>query len=94
MAKPSDLQDKTSRSVVEEVVVKEAPKVYNQFVSIRSMVDATVKVTGAVTKKQYVFAGAGAIQNVDKQDADEILNKKRGRTCCGTATDKSLFELV
>jgi len=75
-------------------IVKEVPKVYNQLVSIRSKVDAKVKVTGAVTKKEYIFASAGATQDVDKQDADEILNKKRGRTCCGTATDKSLFELV
>jgi hypothetical protein len=64
------------------------------FVAIRSRVDARVKVTGAVTGKAYEFPSAGSVVNVDTRDKDEILNKKRGRACCGGTTNASLFELV
>lgn len=63
-------------------------------VSIRSTIDAKVKVTGTVTGTLYIFDGAGAIQPVDIRDKDEILNKKRGRSCCGGLSGKALFELV
>jgi len=65
-----------------------------EFVSIRSLVDALVKVTGTVTGNQYVWARAGAEVEVDTRDKDEILNKKRGRACCGGQSGTSLFELV
>ena len=67
---------------------------YNSVVSIRSLVDAQVKVTGTVTGDQYVWAKAGAVVEVDSRDKDEILNKKRGRACCGNNSNASLFELV
>lgn len=72
---------------------------YNKYiksdtVSIQSLVDATVKITGIVTGQQYVFHGAGDIQRVNIQDKDEILDKKRGRSCCGGVSGKSLFVLV
>lgn len=66
----------------------------NDTVSIRSMVDAIVKVTGAVTGNHYIWACAGATVDVDVMDKDEILNKKRGRACCGGQSGKSLFELA
>ena len=81
-----------------DVLVKEPSKEYNKEVQnvvvIRNLLNAIVKVTGAVTGKQYIFAGAGTTQNVDIKDAYEILNKKRGKSCCGTATDRILFELA
>ena len=92
-----DKQFRSKKPLEEDkpILVKEEPKVYNQTVSIRSMVDAKVKVTGAVTGKEYIWPSAGAVRHdIDIRDKDEILNKKRGRTCCGTATSKSLFELV
>lgn len=67
---------------------------YNSVVFIRSLVDAQVKVTGTVTGTQYVWAKAGAEVEVDARDKDEILNKKRGRACCGGQSGTSLFELV
>ena len=63
-------------------------------VSIRSTIDAKVKVTGTATGNLYVFDRAGAIVSVDIRDKDEILNKKRGRACCGGISGKALFELV
>jgi hypothetical protein len=61
-------------------------------VSITSLMDARVLITGTVTGKQYVFSKAGTVVEVDKLDADEILNKKRGRVCCGKAGN--LFQLT
>jgi len=63
-------------------------------VSIRSTIDAKVKVTGTVTGNLYIFDRAGAVVKVDIRDKDEILNKKRGRACCGGTSGKLLFELV
>lgn len=72
-----------------EVVVK-----YNtDTVSIISMIDAEVKVTGTVTGNLYVFPRPGQPVDVDIRDKDEILNKKRGRSCCGGTSGKHLFAL-
>ena len=62
-------------------------------VSIRSTIDAKTKITGTVTGNLYIFNGAGAVINVDVRDKDELLNKKRGRACCGGISGKALFEL-
>lgn len=57
-------------------------------------IDGIVKVTGTVTGKQYVFNGAGDTQQVDIRDKDELLNKKRGRACCGGESYISIFVLT
>ncbi len=95
MAFTNKVQDKTDPTKLEVEVQK--PVSYNKeidTVSIRNLLDATVKLTGTVTGQQYVFHGAGAIVEVDSRDKDEILNKKRGRACCGGQSGKSVFELV
>ena len=91
MEKPNQAKNK-SWNLVEK---QEFPK-YNQVdtVSIRLMIDAKVKVTGTVTGNEYVFDKAGSTRNVDIRDKDEILNKKRGRSCCGGTSGKAIFELV
>ena len=63
-------------------------------VSIRSLIDGKAKVTGTVTGNEYIFNRAGSVVLVDTRDKDEILNKKRGRSCCGGNSGKHLFELV
>ncbi len=68
-------------------------KVEPDMVKIVSLVDAVVKVTGTVTNRVYIFSGAGAVVEVDVYDADDILNKKRGRACCGGNSGKPLFRL-
>lgn len=93
---PSKL-DKFKEELSEKPVLETKPQVsYNKVdtVSIQCLIDATVKVTGTVTGQQYVFHGAGAIQDVDVRDKDELLNKKRGRSCCGGQSGKSIFAIV
>ena len=77
-----------------EDILKETYNSKIDTVFIRSLVDAVVKVTGTVTGNVYVFPRAGSEVEVDIRDKDEILNKKRGRACCGGSSGKSLFELV
>lgn len=84
---------------VKETLENEVVVSYNKVdeidtVSIQLTIDATVRVTGTVTGQQYVFRGAGSIVQVDPRDKDELLNKKRGRSCCGGQTGKSIFVLV
>lgn len=74
---------------------KEIEEKYNIItVLIRSKVDANFKLTGTGTGNIYIWHGAGDIQEVDIKDKDDILNKKRGRACCGGESYTSLFELV
>lgn len=63
-------------------------------VAIRSLIDGKVRLTGTVSGNVYVWGKVGDTQDVDIRDKDEILNKKRGRTCCGGNSGKPLFELV
>lgn len=94
----SDFSKKPTKSVVEEIPTvsynKEATLDTVSTVSIQLMIDATLKITGTVTGLQYVFHGAGAIVDVDFKDKDELLNKKRGNSCCGGQSGKSIFALV
>lgn len=63
-------------------------------VSIISLIDGNVKITGTVTGNLYIFPRAGTAQDVDVRDKDEILNKKKGRACCGGQSDGILFQLA
>lgn len=65
-----------------------------ETVSITNLIDGIVEVTGTVTGKKYRFNGAGDSQSVDIQDKDELLNKKRGRACCGGESHASIFILT
>jgi hypothetical protein len=93
MAFSNKIQDKTYPSVKLEVD-KVEEKVYNETVQICSLIDAKVIITGTVTKTRYEFARAGTVVAVDIRDKDEILNKKKGRACCGGQSGKALFQLV
>lgn len=83
-------------------VEKQEETDYNETVQICSLIDAKVVITGTVTKTKYLFAKAGALGvnsdtgqvGIDIRDKDEILNKKKGRACCGGQSGKSLFQLV
>lgn len=92
----TDYTKKPQKLEVEKLPVINYNKEAHFFdtVSIQLQIDATVKITGTVTGLQYVFHGAGAIVEVDLRDKDELLNKKRGRSCCGGQSGKSIFVLV
>lgn len=83
------------KSKFDLVLAQEEETKYNlEIVEVRSLIDGKVRLTGAVTGNVYIWDKAGSITSVDIRDKDEILNKKRGRSCCGGNSGKSLFELV
>ena len=102
MEKPTKISNKGANTPVEETVLslfqvgveKKETKGYTDTASIQSLIDARVLVTGAVTGNQYEFAKAGTVLAIDKRDADDLLNKKRGRACCGGTSGRNLFQLV
>lgn len=82
------------------IVIPEVPK-YNKGISntiqIRSKVDAIYKTIGAVSGRAYVFNGGGSVVDVNKEDVDELLSRRKGRSCdgcSGISTPNSVFELV
>jgi hypothetical protein len=55
--------------------------------------DVIYKCTGKSTGRQYVFNGAGSIQDVDKKDAEFLLSKEGYRSCCDSYSTP-YFEIV
>ena len=96
MEKLNQTKFKSNRDSVEKLNIEPVVVVkYNvDTVSIVCTIDALVKVTGTVTGNQYIFPRPGQPVDVDIRDKDEILNKKRGRSCCGGISGKSLFVLL
>jgi len=102
MAKSIEVSNKSDKPLIDtrvkepEVVLPRVLK-YNKSsntVPVRCLLDARTSVTGAVTGEVYIFSGAGAIVDVAQEDADELLNKKRGRACCGGKSGKFVFQLA
>ena len=78
MAGSSQIKLKSYGDSVEKLNIESIVAVnYNKdTVSIISMIDAVVKVTGNVTGTVYIFPRPGQPVDVDIRDKDEILNKK------------------
>jgi len=75
-------------------LVKKLSKIYTETINLVSLIDARILVTGTVTGKQYEFARAGTPVAVDIRDKDELLNKKRGRACCGGNSNSAIFQIA
>jgi len=62
---------------------KEEPIKSRQSETVQLVLQRNLKLNykGPVTGKKYFFSGAGAIVDVDKEDA-EIMLEKRGGACC------------
>lgn len=95
MAGSSQTKFKSNSDSVEKLNIEPLQVVkYNiDTVSIICTIDALVKVTGTVTGNLYTFPRPGQPVEVDIRDKDELLNKKRGRSCCGGISGKNLFVL-
>ena len=58
------------------------PKRSSQHVT--ALIDAKIKVTGKYSGREYLFNGAGSVQDVDQIDVEWLLQKRQGeRQCCG-----------
>jgi hypothetical protein len=88
-AEEEDVETSDESLEEEEVSAKSSETV--QLVLLR---DLKLKYTGPVTGKLYVFSGAGAVVDVDEEDA-VIMLEKRGGTCCegsGTGQPPKYFD--
>jgi len=72
------------------------PKSEEHLVSVRLLIDSNVKVTGKYSGRNYLFSGAGSVQDVDQIDVEWLLERRQGgRQCCGGgATGNVVFELA
>jgi hypothetical protein len=61
---------------------------------IRLMIDAIFKATNTPSGREYVFRGAGSIQNVENIDVEWFLEKAQGKQCCGGTGRTNAFTLV
>lgn len=85
------------RNVIErnvERVKVEVPEVV--FKKLRLLIDSNVKVIGKYSGRNYLFSGAGSVQDVDQIDVEWLLERRQGgRQCCGGgATGNVVFELA
>lgn len=62
--------------------------------TVVSALDAKTVVTGKYSGREYVFNGAGSIQNVDNRDVEWLLEKRQGKGCCGGGGGAQIFYLV
>ena len=69
-----------------------APK--RQTVKLQLMKEVKKNVTGRVTGKKYVFNGAGSIVDVDKEDADILINIRRSGCCPGSVGSSPYFQII
>lgn len=69
-----------------------------EFISkkMRLLIDSNVKITGKYSGRNYLFSGAGSVQDVDEIDVDFLLERRQGgRQCCGGAAEGNVvFELA
>lgn len=96
MANPTKVPNKTDRNFFpldEEKSNLDTVSTDNTTVKIVCLLDAKVKVTGTATGNLYIWERAGTALDVDIRDKDEILNKRRGGSCCGNSHNSPLFIL-
>lgn len=98
MASRDDKFDKSERVDLSEELVEEEKEVVksqqSETVAIVSMRNMKINYTGPVTKKLYVFDGAGAVVDVDVEDAEIMLAKRGGKCCPGGSGPAPYFSTV
>ena len=61
---------------------------------VRLRVDANWKIRGRSSGRDYLFKGAGSVQDVDERDVEYFLSLRQGKGCCGSTTGNTVFELA
>jgi hypothetical protein len=90
MAKRSNYERDSERVEVEDELLDEEEfyasieeEAEPETVRLALRYDVILNTIGPVTGNKYQFRGAGAVLDVDKQDADIMILKKRGKSCSG-----------
>ena len=71
--------------------LKEETPVEVELVLLKNVI---LKTIGKVTGRVYVFNGAGSKLNVDERDAQALLSRNRGISCCSGNSASPYFEIV
>ena len=67
---------------------------YNNTVKLVNKISARVRFPGK-SGKFYVWEKAGAIQDVEPEDVDDLLKKRLGdKACCGSSNINYIFEIM
>lgn len=92
MESPNPMSKSDTPYVKRIQVVEEKGKT----VKVVSSIDATIKVTGKYSGRNYLFNGAGSSQDVEEKDAEFLLSLRQGeRQCCGgTEAGNKIFVLA
>ena len=69
-----------------------APK--RETIKLQLARDVKLNATGKVTGKLYTFNGAGAILDVDKEDAEIMLKRKVSGCCPGSTGSTPYFQII
>jgi hypothetical protein len=90
---------KPTEEPVEKPVEKPIEKIFVEpdvptTAPMRLRIDANYKITGKFSGREYLFRGAGSVQDVDKRDEEWLLSLRRGKGCCGGGGDNAILELA
>ena len=88
-----------SQIEIRESIFKDTPSIARPSVilprvKLRLRVDANYKITGRVSRQEYLFAGAGSTGDVDERDVEWLLSLRQGKGCCGGGGGNTVFELA
>ena len=74
---------------------RNSERVKPKGVQLRLLVNTKLKIPGSVSKKQYVFNGAGSMVTVAAEDVLKLMERTRPGSCCGGAPGPTpVFEIV
>ncbi len=86
-----NLHSVKDKEPIEKIEVKPSvPK----MVRVRLRIDANYSVTGRFSGREYLFRGAGSVNDVDNRDVEFLLDLRQGKGCCGGGGGNALFELA
>jgi len=63
-------------------------------VKVQFMKDKILRTVGKATGKVYVFSGAGAIVNVDEEDAQMMTDRSLPGCCPGSVGSTPYFQII
>jgi len=93
----SRVKSETEEVVEDEPVVKKRES-YNppkrKTIKLQLMKDKILRVAGKATGKVYVFSGAGAIVDVDEEDARIMMDRKQPSCCPGSIGSTPYFQII